>query len=146
MTAQVGDSSTVLDDFNHIIDFCSGIGLEVNPSKCELYFCSSFDQSIYDIFAKVSPGIQVISSDLSLLGAPLTDSACESILNKKFEELRTMFDRLPSLNHQIAYFVLKHCFAVPKLTFLLRTAPIWKFPGIVSMFDELIRSPPCRKL
>jgi len=135
-----GDPETVLEDFRHIIDFCKNLGLEVNSSKCELFFCSSFDQSVFDKFNVVCPGIQTISSELVLLGSPLTESSVEYAMNKKFDELQTMFDRLPDLNHHIAYFLLKHCFAIPKLTFLLRTAPIWKFPEIVYKFDNLIRS------
>lgn len=132
-----GDSETVITDFIRIIDFCKLIGLEINSSKCELFFCSSYSQEVFDKFDNTSPGIQVITSDLTLLGAPLTDSACEIVYNKKLEEFRTMCSRLLHLNHHIAYFMLKHCFAIPKLTFLLRTSPFWKFQQMVNSFDDL---------
>lgn len=36
-------------------------GLEINSSKCDFHFCSSFDQTVYDKFAEISPGIQSVS-------------------------------------------------------------------------------------
>lgn len=134
-----GDPETILNDFQNIIEKCKAFGLEVNPSKCEIYFISSFDQSVYDKFAEISPGIKNVNDDLSLLGAPLTDHMSEVILNKKFKELTTLFDRLQFLNSHIAYFLLKNCLCIPKLTYLLRTCPTWRFPSIISKFDNSIR-------
>lgn len=48
-----------------------------------------------------------------------------------------MCDRLVQLNHHIAYFLLKQCFAIHKLTFLLRSVPVWKFHHLVAKFDVL---------
>jgi hypothetical protein len=51
-----------------------------------------------------------------------------------------MFNRLRDQNHHVAYFFLKHYFAIPKLTFLLRTTPIWMFPDLINLLDNLIHS------
>lgn len=39
----------------------------------------------------------------------------------------------------VAYFLLKNCFAIPKLTYFLRTCASWKFPDFLSTFDIEIR-------
>jgi hypothetical protein len=66
--ATLSDSpETVLNDFHTIIKMAAEIGLKVNTSKCEIFFCSQrIDSSI------VSPGIRITSKDdLQLLGAPI---------------------------------------------------------------------------
>ena len=45
-----GDPETVLNDFKLLIEECKKIGLEVNPTKCELFFCGDEDESIIDQF------------------------------------------------------------------------------------------------
>lgn len=106
MDLLAGDHDTVVDDLKRVIDFGRNIGLEINSSKCELYFCSTVDQHVVEKFTEICPDIQIISSNLSLLGASLTYSSCEVIFNMKFDELQTMFGRLADLNHHIAYFLI----------------------------------------
>ena len=137
-----GDSETVLNDFTILLQECKKIGLEVNPNKCELFFCGdNRDQSIIDGFNAVSPGIKVIEDcDLELLGAPITEEAEERILRKTHDKLKIMFERIGTLNFHMAYFILKNCFSIPKLTYLLRSTGYFKHKHLLNSIDEDIRT------
>lgn len=129
----------VLSDFKTIVDGCRNFGLEINSSKCELFFLSHFDQQTYDKFAEISPGIRVIEN-FSLLGAPVTDGSFDPILIEKLEELKLLLSRVKDLSNHISYFLIKNCLFIPKLTYLLRTCPVWKSSNLVSEFDNLLLS------
>jgi hypothetical protein len=135
-----GDPEIVLNDFKILVQECKKIGLEVNPTKCELFFCGDKDQSIIDEFNEVSPGIKVIqNNDLELLGAPITEEAEERILRKMHDKLKIMFERIGTLNFHMAFFLLKNCFSIPKLTYLLRSSGYFKHKDILISIDEDIR-------
>lgn len=59
-----------------------------------------------------------------------------SILVNKMD---IMFDRLKNLNSHTAYFLLKHCFAIPKLTYFVRTTSAWKFQEFLDTVDNKLR-------
>ena len=50
-----------------------------------------------------------------------------------------MFERLKILNSHTALFILRNCLAIPKLTYLIRTSPSWKFENFTSAFDKEIK-------
>lgn len=101
--AVAGNPDTVLRDFVQIIESCKKIGLEINPAKCELYFCSQVDTDVVQLYTKNSPGI-IIVNDLTLLGALITFHSFDLVLKKKFEELKLFFNRLTELdNFHIVY-------------------------------------------
>lgn len=56
--------------FENIIAKSRQIGLKVNPSKCELFFCSGVgDENVISKFQKIAPNIKVVDSvNLNLLG------------------------------------------------------------------------------
>ncbi|KAF2884151.1 hypothetical protein ILUMI_22040 [Ignelater luminosus] len=107
------DPEVVLSDFMNLIDRSHELGLQVNPMKCELYFCS---------------------------GAPVFEEAFLEFTTEKFKSLETMINRLIGLPSHVAYFLLKNCFAIPKLTYLLRTSPTWKFPEWCSDLDNQFKN------
>lgn len=119
-----GEPDIVLSDFHKLINECKRIGLNVNPTKCELYFCSKPEDSVVSNFNKLTPGIKIITEDLELLGAPLTKAATKRILMKKKIQLSTLIERLSNLKYHIAFYILKHCFTIPKLTYLLRKVAV----------------------
>lgn len=137
-----GEPVTVLNDFKLLLQECQKIGWEVNPSKCEIFFCGdNKDQSIIDGFNAVSPGIKVIQdNDLELLGAPITEEAEERILIKTHNKLKIMFERIGTLNYHMAYFLLKNCFSIPKLTYLLRSTGYFKHKLLLNAIYEDIRT------
>ncbi len=106
-----GEPATVLSDFRKLIDECDRIGLKINASKCELFFCDQPVESVISEFDNISPGIKIITDDLELLGAPLTPISTKKFLNKKHIQLRTLLERLDGLKHHIAFYILRHCFA-----------------------------------
>ncbi|KAF2890502.1 hypothetical protein ILUMI_15672 [Ignelater luminosus] len=110
--------------------------------KCELYFCSGeVDTNILTRFQDVAPGIKAASKkNLSLLGAPVFEEAFLKFTTEKFKSLETMINRLIGLPSQVAYFFIKNCSAIPKLTYLLRTSPAWKFPEWCSDLDNQLKN------
>ena len=67
-----GHPDTVLSDFRQIIDECRHIGLSINPSKCELYFCSEINSDVTSAFQLVAPTIKIVSKhELTLLVSPI---------------------------------------------------------------------------
>ena len=133
-----GNHDTVLHDFKIIVEECSNIGLHINPTKCELYFCSHVEPDVAQCFEEISPGI---TNELTLLGAPITSNSFEKVFNKKCHELRLFFKRLTELdNYQIAYYILRNCLSVPKLIFLLRTTSFWYPSEVITEIDDAIRT------
>lgn len=132
--------STVLEDFKLLIAEAKKLGLEVNPTKCELYFCSEVDNDVVSNFNDVCPGISVVTSEnLTLLGAPIFDEGFATVADKIFNKLKLMFARLKQLNSHTSYCLLKNCFGIPKLTYLIRTSPAWKFKNFSNHFDNEIK-------
>lgn len=135
-----GEPDTVLNDFRLLIEKCKKIELEINPAKCEVFFCGEQDKSIIDQFDATSPGIKILENDLELLGAPITEEAMERIFNKIHNKMKLMFERLVHLKHHMAYFILKNCFSIPKLTYLLRTSAYFKYEHLLNKIDEDIKN------
>ncbi|XP_037042412.1 uncharacterized protein LOC119078809 [Bradysia coprophila] len=135
------DPDIVLNDFKTIINESEKLGLHINPSKCELFFLSEkIDEEIVSKFNTICPEICVTTKeDLNLLGAPLFEEGFIKFSEKVLSKLKVMFERLKLLNSHTALFLLKNCFAVPKLTYLLRTSPAWKFEDFISSFDDEIK-------
>uniref|UniRef100_A0A8D8WTR2 Reverse transcriptase domain-containing protein n=1 Tax=Cacopsylla melanoneura TaxID=428564 RepID=A0A8D8WTR2_9HEMI len=130
----------VLSDFEKIIFEASKIGLKVNPSKCELYFCGEPNLELLRRFQTIAPGILVKSkNDLELLGSPIFDDSVITFTSKKFEKIETMITRLQDVKAHFAYYLLKNCLTIPKLSYLIRTAPLWKFPCLLQNIDTKIK-------
>lgn len=125
-----------------LIQSSKHLGLEVNPSKCELYFCSGqIDTDVLQKFQGIAPGIRVVNNEnLNLLGVPIFESGFQEVSASWLRTALTTFDRLKNLPAHIAYFLLRNCFAIPKLTYFVRTFPVWKFKNFCSTFDALIRT------
>jgi len=134
-----GQKEKVFESFKMIINECVRIGLEVNPSKCELHFCNDIDLDVWNEFNEIAPGIRIVQENLTLLGAPLTLTSCKTILSDMLETLIVTTDRLKNIKSHVAYFLLKNCLAIPKLSYFLRTSPSWKFPEIISQMDSCLK-------
>lgn len=77
--------------------------------------------------------------NFNLLGAPVLDQGFDNMAIPIMEKVKTMFSRLEHLHTHSAFFLLKNCFAIPKLTYLIRTSPAWKFTGFINSFDDLLK-------
>ena len=142
-----GDLETVLNDYKSIQASATSLGLEVNPTKCELFEINpspNNSDNAYLKFCEASTGqckVKLLSDhDLTLLGAPILPAAIESVLNKKLEDLKLMTDRLTEIDAHEALFLLRHCFSIPKMTYVLRTSPCFMENLILKNYDDLIKS------
>ena len=86
------------------------------------------------------PNIKLLQRDnLLLLGAPILEEAAEGVLLEKLEELKRMCGRLDFIDTQDAIFLLKNCYAIPKLTYFLRTAPMFKNSITLEQYDKVLK-------
>ena len=117
-----GSPNEVLSDLQCLEQAASNLGLCLNKSKCELI---SYDQSIISDMLSSCPGLICIDpADASLLGSPIGgQSSIDSVLRSKIDSLQTLGDRLTILHSHDALCLLRHAVALPKLLYVLRTAP-----------------------
>ena len=104
------------------------IGLELNHTKCEVVGLSSSEQSAWR-----DAGFNFIFSetdDASFLGSPMGQAGLDVALARKTEQLKNAGPRLALLPPHEAFFLIKSSFAVPKLLYLLRTAPACMAEGL----------------
>lgn len=83
-----GRGENVIEDLAHIKHEFSLLGLELNSSKCEIYFLPNVSEErkteISNQINNILPGTKILSdNELTLLGAPLTTNAVESVIEKK---------------------------------------------------------------
>lgn len=139
----LGDTpAKILEALSFIKQNAKSIGLELNTSKCEIYFCGdNVDAGIVSQFELLAPGIRVVADDeLEILGSPLLEAAIESFTRTKFQKINELIGRLASLQTHYAFFILKNCFAIPKLVYLLRCSPLWKFADLLREMDLQLKS------
>ena len=137
------DIETVLSDYQRILDAATNLGLTVNPNKCELCIINpqSVDTSIaLNRFCELTDDIRLIQKeDLTLLGAAVLPEAIENMLIAKREKLILMSQRLLEIDKHDALFLLKNCYSIPKLTYVLRTVPCFTRPDILQTYDLIIK-------
>jgi hypothetical protein len=133
----LGDEIDILlSDFRTIINEGPNYGLHLNEIKCELI---TNDDSIVEKFRKLAPKvIHVKPSDAQILGAPIGTNIGVSLENK-LHSLQQLFKRLMLLESHDAFFLLKNCFSIPKLSYILRCAPCYS-NGELLRFDDFIRN------
>ena len=139
-----GDVTTVLNDFKEIIKATESHGLEVNPSKCELFLIRPQSPECLNAltsFSKIASGIKMVNeSNLTLLGAPIFSAAINSVLEPKLDNLKLMVSRLKEIDNHEALFLLQNCFSMPKLTYFLRTAPCFSEEDLLRKYDNTIKN------
>ena len=137
-----GPPDVVKSDFAKIIEESRALGLEVNDEKCEIYFPDESHpdkQRIMGEFKALAPKIKLVTDEtLTLLGAPIHAAAIDGVLTEKLDHLSLMAERLESLDSHDALFLLKNCFALPKLMYFLRSAPCFK-SDMLKSYDERLR-------
>ena len=115
----------------------------MEADKCELYFTNEANpesDTIKASFDQKAPGIKLKTKEnLTLLGAPIHPEASESIMREKLESLELMGERLEMMDAHDALFLLKNVFAIPKLTYFLRTAPFFKYQTILELYNDSMR-------
>ena len=138
-----GAPDVVLRDLDKIAEAADTLGLEMNPGKCELYFTNEANEekdSVVGLFNQKAPGIKVKTKEnLTLLGAPIHPEASKSVLQEKLEDLERMSERLEMLDTHSALYLLKNVYSIPKLTYFLRTAPFFKHPDSLELYNDQLR-------
>jgi hypothetical protein len=101
--------------------------------------CTTF--AIFRRFTGVCPGIKLIAPEnATLLGSALGVAAIPSEMGDKLELITELCKTLDLLPQHAAFFLLKNCFAAPKLMYLFRTAPTFTAPEILAQIESQLRS------
>ena len=139
-----GNPDTIQADFQRIQAVSDTLGLKINPSKCEVFFTNNEDQQTNTetlaSLQQLAPGIRNIEEEnLTLLGAPILKQAGEGVFRSKLNNLQLMVERLAQIDAHDAIFLLRHCFAIPKLMYFLRCAPSFHFIDVLQDYDHHLR-------
>ena len=129
-----------MDDILHdlaVIKEAEQIGLTLNNAKSEI-ICD--DATIRGILICSLPGAQVVQPQkATLLGSPLGDvGSIDFSLAEKTKALRLMSTRFTYMSAHDSLTLLRHSFAIPRLQYLLRTAPCFLSNGLAE-YDHILR-------
>ncbi len=131
-----GSCEDIIHDVQVMKD-AEDIGLSLNAAKCEIV-CDDMTSCGTQLVAL--PGAQLIKeSQVQLLGSPLGDEECISVaLAEKVEELQRLGKRLQMLTAHDALVLLRNSFSLPKLLYILRTAPCFR-SATLETYDDCLR-------
>ena len=132
-----GAEEDVLHDLQLIDNEAGCLGLQLNRGKSELICGASASR---DLLGYANGLRRVSIANATLLGSPIGGqvSIDDSILEKvKF--LKVMGSRLSLLGKHDALCLLRHSFAIPKVLYILRTAPCFSSAHL-GAYDEELRS------
>jgi len=133
----------VLTNATMIRGSLSSIGLEVNNSKCELLLINHTDTNkpqTSKLFQDQFPSLSISDPiHWQLLGSPLHLESVPLHLKAKTKVLDSITENLELIEPHQAFFILKNCLSIPKLTYLLRSAPCFKSKEELEAFDTAIR-------
>ena len=77
--------------------------------------------------------------DSVILGSPIAAQGVQKELNSKLTALKKMISRLNIIDPHQAFVLLKNSFAIPKLTYILRSSPAYQQKELLKDFDTAIR-------
>ena len=132
-----GPECSVLEDLKLIQREAGSLGLLLNHSKSEL-ICN--DSTGLGLLAYAPDLCEVKPGQATLLGSPI--GGLESInitLLEKLNILKVLGSRLVHLHKQDALLLLRNAFAIPKILYVLRTAPCF-YSTTLEAFDQELRS------
>jgi hypothetical protein len=117
-----GDVRGVTADVQKLEHNAKARGLSLNHTKCEVIGLSPSNRRSWD--ASGLRFTECLLQDATLLGTPIqAGPGVDKALVGKREDLRLMVGRLSLLPSHTALFLLRNAFAIPKLLYILRTAP-----------------------
>ena len=139
-----GAPEKVISGVRGLIADLEKVGLEINQSKCELVVLNHTrgeESDTVGAFAGLIPGVKVVKgSEVSLLGAPLSEAGISNAVAEKQEDLERLTSRLELIENHQAFALLKSCFSLPKLQYILRASPAYRQEEPLSKFDETLVS------
>ncbi|GAV04658.1 hypothetical protein RvY_14912 [Ramazzottius varieornatus] len=138
-----GDLEQVCEDLRTVVRAGAALGLELNLGKCEVFAFGGTDRECATAIAKVQihcPGILLPQrSNLTLLGVPLFNEAIPSVLKAKRGSAELTKARFEKISSDQALFLLKNCLNIPKLLYVLRCSPTYRWTQSLHDFDDVIR-------
>ena len=116
----------------------SNLGLLLNAGKCEII---STNMTTCGTLLVSLPGAQLIPpAQARLLGSPIGDDDSVSMaIKERVVALQRLGERLERLTAHDALVLLRNCFALPKLMYILRTTPCFRSPALLS-YDDCLRA------
>ena len=99
----------------------------------------SSKKEIERAFRETFPTSQCVDAeDSTLLGAGLGTRSIRAELVDKLAKLKTLMQRTASLPFQTAFFLIKNCFFVPKLMYVLRASPAFRHTYLLDEIDTFV--------
>ena len=144
--ATIGGSVTeVTNDLKTVVSALQKIGLQLNSSKCEVTVLDNpgvkAQQEAVQAVKKVLPDItETPLTRLQLLGSPLHDAGISTASDTARDTITRLCRRVKLLDRHTGLFFLAHYVSAPRLTYLLRSAPLFKDQTSLQHIDELVRS------
>ena len=131
----------VLADLRFLLGELEKIGLSINAGKCELTCLNTVDpNTVIESFKLLLPNLKVTSIDESIiLGSPIADQGVRTEIESKIAALKRMTARLDLIDPHQAFVLLKHSFSIPKMYYLLRSAPAYKQADLLESYDQTVR-------
>ena len=122
-----GDPRYVCDAIKRCSCMLADIGLFLNPSKSELVNLG-LDETIFlretlCINYILDNGNFVRRENIILLGSPLTLTAIRPQFQYKLSIFKAMTEKLSLLDRHPAFFLLRNCFSMSNLMYLLWSSP-----------------------
>ena len=122
-----------------LIEAFRGVGLDFNKTKCELLILDHTEEErerTEELFKEAVPGVKVVPKlESRLLGAPLTEEGVAAAIAEKKCDLERVTARLKLIENHQAFALLKSCFSLPKLQYILRASPAYRSTEILTEFD-----------
>ncbi|XP_029656729.1 uncharacterized protein LOC115230736 [Octopus sinensis] len=139
-----GPVASVLKDLENLIPSLNSLGLSINPLKSEIAnigFTPEDFTSVFNTFSNVLPNIRrTLIENLKILGSPISNLGVESSLYAKTSSLVAISNKLAKIDSHSGLFFLRNCFAIPKLLFILRSAPCFFNLRALESFDFSLKS------
>ena len=133
-----GPVSSIKEDLSFLECHSPQLGLTLNQSKSEIIgkHRDPVDEMLSDF-----PSLCCTDPDEAVvLGSPIgSTQSIDTVLQAKIDNLRLMGDRLSDLETHDALCLLRHAFSLPKLLYVLRSAPCFQ-SDLLSVFDAVLRS------
>ena len=133
----------VLDDLDLLLTEFPELGEDLNGDKCEIFILNHNEQQFHqtcELFRRRLPNIKIVVPEQQcLLGSALTDEALPGLLEEKQDDITRLVSRLELIEPHIAMILLKNCFSIPKLMYILRTSAAFKFLANLNMIDNIVR-------
>ena len=113
------------------------VGLQLNVKKCEIAAFGPNKETIESEFIAKFPNITVVNPSMTtLLGAGLGEEAIRFELKSKLDNVKRLTERTHQLKSQAAFFLMKNCFMMPMLMYVLRASPAFKHDDLLKEFDQ----------